>query len=80
MERVPQYFLMRVERVPHQNYFIFIGGAEMKKKNLKRIGSTVLVTTMALGLLAGCGGKSGDSANSTTKDANGATVISKRIL
>ena len=48
----------------------------MKKKNLKRIGSTVLVTTMALGLLAGCGGKSGDSANSTTKDANGATVIS----
>lgn len=75
MERVPQYFLMRVEPVPHQNYFIFIGGAEMKKKNLKRIGSTVLVTTMALGLLAGCGGKSGDSANSTTKDANGATVI-----
>ena len=47
----------------------------MKKKNLKRIGSTFLVTTMALGLLAGCGGKTGDSANSTTKDANGATVI-----
>lgn len=49
MERVPQFFLMHVERVPHQNYFIFIGGAEMKKKNLKRIGSTVLVTTMAMG-------------------------------
>ena len=47
----------------------------MKKKNLKRIGSTVLVTTMVLGLLAGCGGKSDDSANSTTKDASGATVI-----
>lgn len=56
-------------------YLFFIGGTEIKKKSLKRIGSTVLVTAMALGLLAGCGGKTGDSANSTTKDANGATVI-----
>lgn len=47
----------------------------MKKKNMKKFLSATLVATMSLGLLAGCGGKSNSSADASTKDADGATVI-----
>lgn len=45
----------------------------MKKNSMKKFWSTVLVATMSLGLLVGCGGKSDSSKE--TKDANGATVV-----
>ena len=45
----------------------------MKKKSLKKVTSAVLVATMSMGLLAGCGGSK--SSGEAKTDADGATVI-----